>query len=52
VARARTNHQRVHRPGTSWPLPLIEVDAGTVLYRLTRVQFPDPAYVGRMSGCA
>jgi hypothetical protein len=32
---------------TSWPLPLIEVDAGTVLYRLTRLHFPDPAYFGR-----
>jgi hypothetical protein len=34
-------------PGTAWPLPLIEVDAGTVLYRLTRLHFPVPAYFGR-----
>jgi hypothetical protein len=34
------------------PLPLIEVAAGTVLYRLTRVRFPDPAYFGCISGCA
>jgi hypothetical protein len=34
-------------PGTSWPLPLVEVDAGTVLYRPTRLHFPDPAYFGR-----
>ncbi len=33
--------------GTTWPLPLITVDAGTELYRLTRRQFPDPAYFGR-----
>lgn len=33
--------------GTTWPLPRITVDAGTELYRLTRLQFPDPAYFGR-----
>ncbi|MGH2408862.1 MAG: RES family NAD+ phosphorylase [Chloroflexota bacterium] len=34
-------------PGTNWPLPWIVVDAGTPLYRLTRLDFPDPAYFGR-----
>jgi hypothetical protein len=27
-------------------LPLFTVGLGTALYRLTRVQFPDPAYYG------
>src|SRR5919204_2860165 len=29
------------------PLPLSEVDSGTVLYRLARIPFADPAYVAR-----
>ena len=46
---ARRPHQPPTRPppGTSWPLPLLVVAAGTVLYRLTRLHFPDPAYFGR-----
>jgi hypothetical protein len=45
--------RRPHQPpalppaGLTWPLPQITVDAGTELYRLTRVQFPNPAYFGR-----
>ena len=34
-------------PGTTWPLPQFTVDAGTSLYRLTRLQFQNPAYFGR-----
>ncbi len=33
--------------GTTWPLPLFTVGPDAALYRLTRVQFPDPAYFGR-----
>jgi hypothetical protein len=33
--------------GSGWPLPEIAVDAGIELYRLTRLQFPNPAYFGR-----
>lgn len=45
--------RRPHAPptpppmGAAWPLPQITIDAGTELYRLTRLQFPDPAYFGR-----
>ena len=35
------------RIGGQVPLPLIEVDAGTLLYRPARISFADPAYVGR-----
>lgn len=33
--------------GTRWPLPLIEVAAGTVLFRLTKSEHADPAFFGR-----
>jgi hypothetical protein len=46
-AWASSTKGRNRRRRTSWPLPLIEVNAGTVLYRLTCLHLPDPAYFGR-----
>jgi hypothetical protein len=33
--------------GATWPLPLLVVDAGTPLYRLSAIRFLDSAYFGR-----
>jgi hypothetical protein len=46
-AWASSTKGRNRRRRTSWPLPLVEVAAGTVLYRLTRLHCPDPASFGR-----
>jgi hypothetical protein len=47
----RTNHQRVRRQARPGPYPS-SIAAGTVLYRLTRVQVPESAHFGRISACA
>jgi len=48
VTRRPTQRPASLQPGTTWPLPILPVDAGTLLYRLTRTQHPDPAFFGRL----
>ncbi len=48
MGRRPTQRPASPPPGTTWPLPILSVDTGTLLYRLTRTQHPDPAFFGRL----
>jgi len=48
VGRRPSERSAAPPPGTTWPLPVLPVAAGTLLYRLTRTHHPDPAFFGRL----
>lgn len=48
MARRPAQRPAIPPTGSTWPLPLLLVDTGTLLYRLTRVGRPDPAFFGRL----